>query len=446
MKIAFIQPSMIPGTARDALEPLVFGILAGLTPAKVGMKLYDERIEAIDFNEPTDLVAISFDTFSARRAYQVAARYHQRGTRVVLGGYHPTLCTDEAIRYADAVVVGDAEDTWPQVIEDARQGNLQRVYRSRFPPLAEVPIDRSIFAGKRYGRLRLVQYGRGCCHSCEFCSIRAFYGNLIRYRPVHEVIDEIEELGSQGIIFTDDNLFADKSAAVELIPRLGPLNIRWSCQACLEIASDEGLLRLMAENGCLAVIVGLESLNDHSLARLRKTQQQTSRQYEEYLRRFHNHGIMVYGTFVFGCDEDTAYDFQRSLDFVTRQKLFLANFNPLIPTPGTPLYQRLRQEGSLIRNPWWLSPDYRYGEAAFHPRGMTADELTAGCYWARTRFNRVGNIVRRSLNYKANTRSLYNAGAYFAVNYINRREIHRKQGLPLGQPDPLQPVFVDEQK
>jgi radical SAM superfamily enzyme YgiQ (UPF0313 family) len=444
MKITFIRPSMTPGIAGDALEPLVFGILAGLTPANVELKLYDERIEAIDFDEPADLVALSFDTFSARRAYQVAAQYHRRGTPVVVGGFHPTLCADEALRYADAVVVGDAEDTWPQVVEDARQGNLQRVYRSEFPPLTELPVDRSIFAGKRYGRLRLVQFGRGCCHSCEFCSIRAFYGNRIRYRPVDEVIGEIETLNSRGIIFTDDNLFADKAAAVELLQRLGPLKVRWSCQAGLETAADESLLRLMAKSGCLTVIVGLESLNDHNLAQLHKTPQQTSGQYEEYLRRFHSHGIMVYGAFVFGCDEDTVDDFRRSLDFVTRRKLFLTNFNPLIPTPGTPLYQRLHAEGRLIRDPWWLNPDYRYGDAAFHPRGMTADELTAGCYWARTRFNRIGNIVRRSLNFKANTRSLYNTGAYFAVNYINRREIRRKQGLPLGHPDPLKPVFASD--
>jgi radical SAM superfamily enzyme YgiQ (UPF0313 family) len=442
MKVTFIRPNMTTGIAGDALEPLVFGILAGLTPGEVELKLYDERIEAIDFAQPTDLVAVSFDTFSARRAYQVASRFHQNGTPVVFGGYHVTLCTDEAIRYADAVVVGDAEDTWPQVIKDARRGKLQRVYRSQFPPLVDLPVDRSIYADKRYGRLRLVQFGRGCCHNCEFCSIRAFYGSRIRYRPVDEVIDEIETLGSRGIIFTDDNLFADKAAAVQLLQRLIPLNVRWSCQAGLETASDEGLLKLMAESGCLTVIIGLESLNDQNLKQLHKAQQQTAKQYEGYLRRFHNHGIMVYGAFVFGCDEDTVDDFQRSLQFATRNKLFLTNFNPLIPTPGTPLYQRLREEGRLIGDPWWLSPDYRYGEAAFHPRGMTAAELTAGCYWARTKFNSVGNIMRRSLNFRANARSLYSAGTYFAVNYVNRREIHRKQGLPLGQPGPLQPVFA----
>ena len=282
--------------------------------------------------------------------------------------------------------------------------------------------------------MKLVQFGRGCCHSCGFCSIRAFYGSRIRYRPVDEVINEITALGSRGIIFTDDNLFADKASAVELLHRLKPLKVRWTCQAGLETASDESLLRLMAASGCLSVIVGLESLNDHNLAQLHKTQAQTSGQYEELLGNFHRHGIMVYGAFVFGCDEDTVDDFKRSLDFAVRQKLFLVNFNPLIPTPGTPLYQRLREEGRLIDDPWWLNPDYRYGAAAFHPRGMSADELTAGCYWARTRFNRIGTIVRRGLNFKANTRSLYNAGAYFAVNYINRREIMRKQGLPLGQP------------
>ncbi|MEJ2111902.1 MAG: cobalamin-dependent protein [Acidobacteriota bacterium] len=168
MKITFIRPRMMPGIAGDALEPLGFGILAGLTPDEVELKLYDERIEAIDFTEDTDLVAISFDTYSAKRAYKITARYKQRGMQVVVGGYHPTLCTDEALEHTDAVIVGDAEDTWPRVVEDARKGKLQRVYRSQYPPLAKLRVDRSIFAGKRYGPLRLVQFGRHLAHAESF--------------------------------------------------------------------------------------------------------------------------------------------------------------------------------------------------------------------------------------------------------------------------------------
>lgn len=446
MQITFIKPSMTTGIQGDALDPLAIGILAALTSPDIQRKFYDERIEPIDFGEPTDLVAISCDTYSARRTYQIANHYRQRNIPVVLGGCHPTLWTEEALPYADAVVVGDAEDTWPNVVEDARQGRLQRIYRSRNPPLDGLRLDRSIFAGKNYGPMRLVQLGRGCPHGCDFCAIHALYGTLIRSRPVDEVIAEVENLRSRSIIFTDDNLFAHKAVAIELLNRLKPLKIRWSCQATLNVADNDGLLRLMAESGCLAVTIGLESLRDDNLIQMHKGRNQSSRQYAASIQKFHNHGIMVYGSFIFGYDHDTAQDFALSLDFAIRQKLLLAMFNPLIPMPGTPLYQRLEAEGRLIYNPWWLDPAYRYGSAPFHPRGMTAEELTAGIYRTRTEFNRLGSLLRRGLNMKANMRSLYNAGAYLTVNLLNRREIHRKQGLPLGYQEPLDLLTCERER
>lgn len=434
MRITFIKPSMTPGRARDALEPLVFGLLAALTPAGDRIRFYDERIEPIPFDEPADLVALSVDTYSARRAYQITTRYRGRGIPVVMGGCHPTLCTAEALRHADCVVAGDAEDTWPALLADARAGRLQPHYQSQFPPLGGLRIDRSLFAGKRYGPLRLVQAGRGCPHACDFCSVHAFYGRRLRYRPLAEVIAEIEALGARPFVFTDDNLFADPAAAIPLLERLRPLRRRWSCQATLDVAADPALVRLMAAAGCLSVTVGLESLQDANLAQMRKAPSQRSGRYEEWVRTLHRHGIMVYGSFMFGYDRDTPRAFAPALDFALRLRLFLANFNPLVPMPGTALHARLQSEGRLIRDPWWLDPDFRYGDAVFHPRGMTAGELTAGIFQARRRFNRFGSILRRGLNLRANARTLYNAGTYLAVNLVNRREVFRKQGQPLGHP------------
>lgn len=438
MKITLIRPAMTSGISKDAIEPLVFGILAALTPPRIRLKFYDERIEPIVFDEHTDLVALSVDTYSARRAYQIATYYRRLGVSVVMGGYHPTLCTEESLHFADAVVVGDAEDTWPAVIEDFCKGQLQQVYRSQYPSLTGLHINRTIFGGKRYGPMRLVQFGRGCSHSCDFCSIHAFYGSSIRYRPVDETVAEVKELGAsgtRGIIFTDDNLFAKKSEALELLQRLKPVGIRWSCQTELDVASSETILGIMAESGCLSVTVGFETLKDENLAQMHKSRKQKADRYEELIRRFHAHGIMVYGTFVFGYDHDTNMDFERSLDFVMKQKLFLANFNPLTPMPGTPLYMRLQKEKRLIHDCWWRDSSYRYGEATFHPHGMSAQELTDGCYRARTQLNSLGSILWRGLNTQANIRSFYNAGAYLIGNFVNRREIHRKQGVRLGDPE-----------
>lgn len=440
MRIAFVKPSMVEARGGDALEPLAFGILAALTPGDVELRLYDERIEPIDFGEPADLVAISCDTYSARRSYQIAAEYGRRGAAVVIGGWHPTLVPDEALKYVGTVVAGDGEDTWPAVVEDARKGKLKRLYQSRYPALSGVRVDRSIFAGKNYGPMRLVQVGRGCCNSCDFCSIHALYGSQVRYRPIDEVVEEIEAMKARSIIFTDDNLFANKAFAIQLLRRLEPLGIRWASQTTLDIAEDEELLRLLARSGCMAVVVGLESLRDDTLAQMRKNRFQTANQYARWIERIHRRGIMVYGSFIFGYDHDTPADFAPSLEFVVRRKLFMANFNPLIPMPGTALYERLKNEGRLIRDPWWLDADYRYGTSPFHPRGMTADELTDNIFWIRKQFNGFASIAGRGLNWRANMRNFYHAGAYVACNLINRREIYRKQGLRLGAPDLLEPI------
>jgi radical SAM superfamily enzyme YgiQ (UPF0313 family) len=435
---------MVSGVPGDALEPLVFAILAGLTPPDVERVLYDDRIENIPFEEPTDLVVLSVDTFTAKRAYQIAANYHHRGVPVVMGGCHPTLQPEETLQFASSIVIGDAEDVWTDVIEDAGKGNLRRIYKSRYPSLDGMRPDRSIFKSKRYMPMMLVQFGRGCRFACDFCSIHAFYGNNTRQRPVHQLVEEIEQVEPEYVFFTDDNLFVNVSSARKLSSALKPLGIRWTCQISLDVAADKELVQLMARSGCMSVLVGFESLIEENLRQMRKSWNRTYGTYEELIKVFHGQGIMVYGTFIFGYDHDTVDSFELSLDFALRTKLFLANFNPLAPTPGTTLYERLRQEKRLIYDPWWLHPDYRYGESMFHPRQMTAQQLADGCYWVRTQFNTYSCILGRARDFQANSHNLKNASIYLTANLINRREIHRKQGLPLGDESQLKPLFESQ--
>lgn len=432
---------MTCGVAKDAFEPLVFAILAGLTPPDVECVLYDELIETIPFDEPTDLVALTVETFTAKRAYQIAAQYYQRGVPVVMGGYHPTLQPEETLQFATSIVIGDAEDVWTGVIEDARKGNLKRIYESRYPSLDRMRLDRTIFKGKRYKPIMLVQFGRGCRFACDFCSIHAFYGSNMRQRPIAQVVKEIEQVGRKYILFTDDNLFTDLPTARELFSTLKSLGIHWACQISLDVAADRELVRLMARSGCMSVTVGFESLIEENLRQMRKSWNRTYGTYEELVKVFHDQGIMVWGTFVFGYDYDTVDSFEISLDFALRNKLFLANFNPLTPTPGTTLYERLRRENRLIHDPWWLHPDYRYGESMFHPKQMTAQQLADGCYRVRTQFNKYSCILGRARNFQANSRNLRNASIYLTANLINRWEIHRKQGLPLGDESQLKPLL-----
>lgn len=442
MKITLIRPNMNERRSWDAMEPLAFAILKSLTPDDVELVCFDDRIEKIPLEEPTDLVALTVETFTARRAYQIAAAYRQRGVPVVMGGYHPTLLPEEAEEHADAIVLGDAEGAWENVVEDARNGtfdkrSLKKRYRGNPTAVLDGALpDRSVYQGKRYAPVLLSQYGRGCRFNCDFCSITAFYGKDQRQRPVQRVVEEIARSGRRHVFFVDDNLFVEPEKARELFKALIPLNVRWSCQVSIDILRDPELVDLMARSGCLTALIGFESLDPVNLKQMRKGWNQKFIDYPTAVHRLHEAGIMVYGTFVFGYDNDTVDSFDRAVDFALESHLHLANFNPLTPTPGTPLYDRLHNEGRLLYDRWWLDPRYRYGAATFHPRGMSADELTEGCYRARTAFNTVGSMAKRLFGERCHFRSLRHVGVFLLANAISRHEIHSKQGSPLGATTP----------
>lgn len=433
-RIAFIRPNMFPGRASDAMTPLVFGLLAARTPAHMDTVLWDERLEEIPFDADVDLVAITVETYTARRAYQIAARFRRRGIPVVMGGYHPSLVPDEAGCHADAVVIGDGESLWPRVVEDAGQGRLRPVYRG--PAMAPIdagcPMDRRIFKGKSYLPLDLVQYGRGCRFNCDFCSIRAFYGRSVGRRIIPDILSEIGGLDRRHFFFVDDNLFNDTAELKSLLAGLVGRGKTWSCQVSIDIADDPALIDLMVKSGCRAVLIGFESLDDGNLRQMRKGWAVKTRSYRDRLRVLRAAGLMIYGTFVFGYDNDGPEIFERTVEFAIDNKFMLANFNPLTPMPGTRLFDRLAKEGRLTHERWWLEESYRYGGATFRPRGMTADELTQGCLDARKAFNTAGSIASRLLDFRTNARTPARAGFYLLANLISRREIHAKQGQKLG--------------
>ncbi|MBT8078230.1 MAG: radical SAM protein [Gammaproteobacteria bacterium] len=433
MRVTFVRPNLYDDRSTDAMEPLCFAILKSLTPDDIATELIDERLEAIPARLATDLVAMTVETYTARRSYQLAARFRRQGIPVVFGGYHPTFLPDEALQHADAVVIGDAEDVWGQVLDDAAEGAMQRVYRSpEFPLLDKVMPDRSIFNGKRYAPMGLVQYARGCKFNCSFCSIRAFYGNNLRQRPIDMVVEDIRRSGRRHIFLVDDNIFIDVDKARRLFEALVPLNISWSCQVSIDVARDPALVQLMAKSGCISALIGFESLDPASLKEIKKGWNVKWQSYDDAIAVFRNAGIMLYGTFVFGCDHDSVGSFDVAVDFAVRHKFMLANFNPLTPMPGAPLYAKVRDEGRLLHDKWWLDPEFNYGDATMRPRGMTSDELTRGCFAARRKFNTVGSIAKRLIDTRTNMRTPYRAALYLLANTISRREIYRKQNRALG--------------
>ena len=251
MKITLIRPnigrlehSLFVDEAR--MEPLALGVLAALTPPDVELALYDDRLEAVPYDEPTDLVAISVETFTARRAYEISAAFRQRGVPVILGGMHATLLPAEAAEHADSIYIGDAEFLWPQVVADACQGQLQPVYRAAGgPPQPGTLTRRDLFRGKRYLPLSLVQFSRGCRFACEFCAVSAYFDQRHHCRAVDETIREIEAQERPHVFFVDDNLLANPPAAKQLFRALIPLRIHWVSQASIDMTEDPELMELM---------------------------------------------------------------------------------------------------------------------------------------------------------------------------------------------------------
>jgi len=425
VRITLIYPRFAEGYKSPArMEPLALGILAALTPKEHTLRVIDERVEPVPLDEPTDLIGISACTFSARRAYAIAAHYRARGVPVVLGGFHPTLQPGEAGAHADAVVVGDAEETWPHVLRDAVDRRLRPLYVSPSRPAAATTPDRSVFAGKGYLPVRLVQYGRGCPRSCDFCSIRAFYGGGVRHRPVGEVVEELRACRTRRVFFVDDNLMSSRHALRALLEAVAPLRLRWSSQMDISIADDADLLDLARRSGCQSLTIGIESLSACNLRQMGKSWNGASRLVER-LARIRDAGIMVYGSFVFGYDDDDPSVFERTLAFALEQRLFIANFSPLQPLPGTPLYGRLRREGRLVYERWWMEPGYRWHEALLEPRGMSAQQLTDGCRVARNSFHSLAGIARR-LPSRAHLAHPSNLALYLAANVVSRRDIRVK--------------------
>ena len=302
--------------------------------------------------------------------------------------------------------------------------------------MTQLRIDRSIFAGKSYAPVDLVQYGRGCRFACDFCSIHGFYGHRVRVRPAVDVQRELEAIRetvgrNRLLFFVDDNLFSNRENLTALLAAMRPLGLRWSCQISIDVARDPELLDGLAEAGCRYALIGFESLEPENLAQMRKRWNQVSGHYLDVVRALHRRGIGIYGTFVFGYDRDTPETIRRSLDFALEARLEIANFNPLTPTPGSGLYQRLAQEKRLLSPQWWLDPKYRYGDPIFIPRAMSPEMLAQECFEAKRRFYAWSSIARRVLGGDMPFSGFCTAITAIA-NLISRREIYRKQGRVLG--------------
>ena len=416
------------------MEPLPVATLAALCPPDIERRFYDDRLESIPFDEPCDLVAMSVETYTARRAYQIASEYRRRGVPVVMGGFHATLCPDEVGRYADSVVIGEAEALFPQVIEDWRHGRGQWVYRSpQRPRSLHIMPDRSLFVGKRYLPISLVETARGCAFSCEFCAITAAFKATQNRAPIERVIEELRRLKRPRrlFFFVDDNIVSNLAGAKELFRALIGEGIRWVGQASSNVAWDEECLDLMKRSGCQGVLIGFESLDPEQLAQMNKSWNLARGGPAGALANLRRHGLRVYGTFIFGYDHDTEASFDQAVDFARDQGMFIAAFNHLTPFPGTPLYTRLEAAGKLRFPAWWLDADYRYGMAPFTPERLSPQRLEQLCTAARRRFYGWPSIFSRA-RHKIHWQDPWMLMNFLVINAMHRSDVVGRNRLPLG--------------
>lgn len=400
-------------------------VIAGYTPPNWEVKLVDEGVQEINLEEPCDLVGISIMTCYAPRAYELAAEFKKRGIPVVLGGVHPTYCPEEALRHCDAIVCGEAEDLWPQVIADFENGSLRRMYRmDQFPSLEQYQSPRvELLSPDAYMTRHCTFTTRGCHFDCEFCSVSPFNGKTTRRRPVPEVIEEMQHvkewirsevvermtkdslLGAMKtalriwvgleegsiVAFVDDLHNSHRAYCRELWNAMKTLNIKWGCQATLFLGDDKDMVKLAAESGCVSVFVGLESVSADSLDETNKNFNQV-RKFEDQIKMFHDHGIMVNPGMVFGFDNDDESVFETAVEFLVRNHVELAYFNVLTPLPGTALFERYEREGRIFDRDW---AKYDGKHVVFRPSRMTPEQLQEGFFWANHQFYSWPSIWRR---------------------------------------------------
>lgn len=388
IKVVLINPTSPLRRARAGERPssrvFRFSMLPSLyvaasMPPHVETQIVDEDIQPIDLGVEADLIGISFMTYNAPRAYEIADRFRAMNKPVILGGYHPTLMPEEAAEHADAVCIGDAEPNVPRMIEALRTGQLLKFYRRESIPLTNLPLPRrDLIRREDYAPIDTVQATRGCPRRCSFCSVAAFHRSRFRARPVTEVIEELKGLG-RNILFMDDSITADRDYAEELFSKMIPLGKRWFSQCGIGIAQDEKLLHLASQSGCRGLFIGFESLSQDNL-RSWKKHGNLGKDYLAVVQRLHAAGIAVFAGFVFGSDQDGPDVFERTLEFLLDANVECLQATRLTPFPGTPLYEEMERQGR-IRD--WDWSHYDFGHVVFEPARMRSETLDNGVAWVQ---------------------------------------------------------------
>ncbi|MCX7703312.1 MAG: B12-binding domain-containing radical SAM protein [Planctomycetota bacterium] len=399
MRILLISPKksgfadLTPGWLR--IPQLSLSILSALTPPQHEVITVEEEFERLPLDEDWDLVGISTMTATAPRAYELASLFRRNGAKVVIGGIHPSVLSDEAAQFADSVVVGEAEGVWEEVVDDARRNRLKRFYRNFQPDISKSPIPlrkRSHFVFGLPPYVLPIMASRGCPNDCEFCCVHTVYGRRQRFIPIETILQDIKESGSRRLMFLDDNIGGVRSYAMQLFKALRPLNLKWLAQATVRFILDKELFTSAVHAGLKGLFVGVESVEKESLEKMRKSLG-TIELYEKAIKRCHASGVAFHASLIFGLDEQTPRTFERTLDFLLRNSVPSISANILTPYPGTRLFERLNRERRILHTNWSF---YDHTTVCFQPKNMSPEELSERYLNFRKDFFSFSSIVRRS--------------------------------------------------
>ena len=405
---------------------LALPLLAALTPEEYEVELCYETIEEVPFDTDAELIGISSMGHAVIRTIDIANKFRELGKTVVLGGYMVSLMPEEAQKYGDAVMIGDAEETWAEMLQDYSLGKLKKVYQKKLTEL-KTPLPRyELLLKKKIGNFLPVQAGRGCPKTCSFCSVHCLYHGQYLKRSIPDVIRDIKrvkELGFKQFLLLDDNIFSNREYAIELCTEIKKLKMHWMTQCSIDIAKDEELLEIIAASGCYVLSFGLESISRDSLRSMNKSWADPDK-YAEQIKIIRKHGIDISTEMVVGADGDTLESIKETAKFISDNHIAVPRFYILTPIPGTKFFDQMQEQGRIYNKDIY---SYNGCEAVHVPKNMTPEELTRAYWELYNEVYTMKSITKRTLLTSSFFKRPFMVIFYFFVNIFYRYQI--KKGI-----------------
>lgn len=442
-KLLLINPmgkagGVVQRSGKVNFAPLGLGYIAAVTPPHWEVKFVDEGIEPFRLEE-ADLVGLTAVTQNASRAYELAALFRELGIPTIMGGIHASTLPDEASRYVDTVVMGEAESIWKTVISDFERRKLKRIYVAPRPSLENLVLPRRDLYSDKYPIKGVIQSARGCPLNCDFCSVTAFNGGTYRPRPFREVLSEIEQMGRKLTFFVDDNILGygkkAEQRAIKLFQGIvdRQLRIKWSSHAGINFAQNKEALKLAQKSGCFNLFIGFESLDPETLRSMHKSPNLSAgvQNYKDIIRTFHDYGIGITGGFIFGYDSETEDVFDRVTEFILSSEIDAAQLTVLNPLPGTKIYEQFKKQKRLLYTDYpkdWELYD-NFANVLYKPKAMTPEKLREGVLRAYRATTSKRRTITRALTTLHRTKNFWATGTAYIWNDILGTEVRTRHTI-----------------